>query len=286
MRELQLRELAAVSGGRRMERLDGSMSPMQLDPGDNGGGIVDLPPIIVTAPGGGGWSFPGGSGGSGGGGGSQPPFGGGGSGGGPGANPGGNADPLGIHGHFQDGLGQISAQPIFDNMAHVTGAKFGLDSYGNNGAVSFQNGGATLMDTYTMSNGAKISGSLSYLNGHYTETLSGSDQFGGLKVDASFNTSNFGSVHLDYQASPGVALSFDVNTNGMVKGSGSVTLYEANGWKVQARSDIGSGSWGPTDQASIYVTHSGPQPQYFSFAVGNSSTRGIYFEGGINIPFN
>ncbi len=283
MRELQLRELAAVCGGRRMQRLEDGMRPMQIDPG-NDGGTVDLPPIIVTAPSGGGWGFPGGGdSGGGGGGGTWPGGGGGGSGG---SNPGGNADPNGIHFHFQDGLGTMTASPIFNNSAHVIGAKFGLEAYGNNGAVSFQNGAATLIDTYTMSNGAKLSGNVSYLNGNYTETISGDAQYSNVHVTASFNSSNYGVVDLNYQAAPGVGFSFHVDTNGMVKGGGAVTLAESNGWKLEARSDIGSGSWGPTEQASIMLSHSGPQPQYFTFAVGNSSTRGIYFEGGINIPFN
>ncbi|KJV34815.1 hypothetical protein VI08_09550 [Luteibacter yeojuensis] len=183
-------------------------------------------------------------------------------------------------------MGTVSASPIFNNTAHVTGAKFGLDSYGNNGALSFQNGGATLMDTYQMGNGATISGTLAYLNGNYTETLSGSAQLSDMKIDASFNSANFGQVHLNYQASPGVALGIDIDTNNLVKGHAVTTLYDSGGWKVQARSDIGGGSWGPTDQASIMVTHSGPQPQYFSFAVGKSQDRGIYFEGGVNIPFD
>jgi len=280
MRELQLRELAAVCGGRRMERLDEHLRPMQLDPG-NEGGTVDLPPIIVTAPSGGGWSFPGGgSSGGGGGGGTWPGGGTGGTGGG------GNSDPNGAHFHFQDGLGTMTASPIFNNQANVTGARFGLEAYGNNGAISFQNGSATLIDTYHLSNGADISGTLSYLNGNYSETLSGSAQFSNLKIDASFNSSDFGAVHLNYQAAPGVSLGIDVNTNGLIQGHVATTLYDANGWKVEARRDTADGSWGPADQASIMVTHSGPQPQYFTFAVGNSATRGIYFEGGINIPFN
>ncbi|QWT21312.1 hypothetical protein KPL74_04755 [Bacillus sp. NP157] len=248
----------------------------------NADDAIDLAAIKVSVLLGGPWSAPGGGAGRGGDG--QPAYGGGVGGS---VTALGNADPRGTHTRPVAGLGTMSASPIFNNQGQVTGAKFGLSAFGNDGALSFQDGGVTFMDSYEMGNNATLSASLSYLNGRYTQSLTGAGDgtFAGVGINASFDSNNHGVVSLNYQAAPGVDLNITVDTTGIAKGAVTATIAEHDGWKVQARSDISSGSWGPTDQVSIFVTRNGPQPQYFTLAVGNSPDRGVYFEAGINIPF-